>query len=364
MKFENRCITDLQPYKLASHKIWEGIDISKVLKLDWNEATIPPSPLVEKRLATLLNGSIFQYYPDVNNQKLIQLLAEYCAVAPDNVQYFGSSDYAQEYIVKTFLTSGDKVLILSPTYENFRVTCASVGADVHTFYYQGNDYAFDSSGFSERLNELSPKIAYICNPNNPTGTVIELEVIKDLIEAHPETLFLVDEAYYEFSGVSCARLSTEYENLLVTRTFSKAFALANFRIGYIISNSTNIASLNKVRNAKNVSSFSQEAAICALSDVSYMKKYVDEVNIAKTDFAEKLSVIFPNISIVVGHGNFILLKFHDELDKDYFVGVLARNDIYTRDLSHVLGLENCVRITIGLSCQMTRVVEVIATSYK
>ena len=142
MKFENTFIKNLSPYKLASHKVWENIGFDNILKLDWNEATIPPSPLVRNNLKDLVEQPIFNLYPDVANSNLLNSLASYCQTSKWNVQYFGSSDYAQEYIIKCFLKDGDTALMLGPTYDNFRITCESVGAEV-VFHYYEKDFEFN-----------------------------------------------------------------------------------------------------------------------------------------------------------------------------------------------------------------------------
>ena len=104
----------------------------------------------------------------------------------------------------------------------------------------------------------------------------------------PDTLFLLDEAYYEFSGVTCKDLVTKYDNILISRTMSKTFALANFRVGYLIASKENVQFVNRIRNPKNLTSFAQEAACGVLSDVQYMWNYVTEVHEAMKDFTEDM----------------------------------------------------------------------------
>lgn len=367
MKFENKCIENLTPYKLASHRIWEGVDITKVLKLDWNEATVPPTPLVGEKMAEILSNPMYNYYPDVANRNLIKAISDYSNVNDNNVQYFGSSDYAQEYITKCYLSVGDTVLILAPTYENFRVTCQSMGAKVITCSYEydkHNGYVFNIDSYMKSLNEVKPKIAYICNPNNPTGTYIESSIIEQIIKEFADVFFIIDEAYFEFSDGGSSELVKNNENILITRTFSKAFALANFRVGYAISHQKNIDIINKVRNAKNINTFSQEAAIAALKDLAYTQDYVKSVLSSKEWFIKKLSenTKLP-INIYDGQGNFVLIRFKDELEKDLFIGILAKYYIYIRDLSHVTSLNNCVRITVGTKVQMRTVLSVIDTEW-
>lgn len=145
----------------------------------------------------------FRHYPDVNNQRLLKAIAEYIELDDSHVQYFASSDSAHEYIARCFLEAKDTVLILGPTYDNFRLACEAMGASVRYHYYSEN-FSFDQKSYTSDIDLLKPKMAYICNPNNPTGTFISPNVIEELILNYPGTMFVVDEVYcYEFAGETC-----------------------------------------------------------------------------------------------------------------------------------------------------------------
>lgn len=353
MKFANRNIKTLKPYKLASHKIWEVANQNDVLKLDWNESTVPPSPKVIKAITELVVSKGLQFYPDVNNKELVTAISRYCNVLEGNVQYFSSSDSAHEYISRCFLAENDVVTMLSPTYDNFRLVCESLGAKVN--HYNRRD-EFNIIDLKNVIESNGSKLVYICNPNNPTGELISEGEIESLICSLPEVMFLVDEAYFEFSSISCSNLVLNNKNLIITRTFSKAFALANLRIGYIISSEKNIEVLNRIRNAKNISSVAQVAAIAALSDIDYMQSYVNEVKKAKLKFEMFLSAAFLNdAKVFKGHGNFILVRFKEDEMARNLVNHLENNNIFIRNLSHVNTLESCLRFTIGTTLQMEKV---------
>lgn len=354
MALEKKQITNLQPYKVASHKIWDVSpeERSNILKLDWNEATIPPSPLVHQRILGLLeNPNFYQLYPATHSVELHDKLSSYANVNKDNLQYFPSSDSLHEYISTVFLGVNDTVLLLGPTYDNFRLTCEARGAKTE-YFNLSESFEFDAVAFEKRISELNPNLVYICNPNNPTGNIIRANIIEGFILKFPDIMFLIDEAYFEFSGESTKDLVTKYENLLVTRTLSKAFALANFRIGYLISSQTNIMNISKVRNPKNFTTFSQEATIAALSDVPYTMKYVDEVNIAKVNFFDFLIHINRGVKPIKSEGNFMLMQFDSEEIKLKFVQFMEEQNIFLRNLTHSPLLLNCLRITIGTEEQM------------
>lgn len=366
MRYVNKFLRNLAPYKVASHKIWDVPDDerSKILKLDWNEATIPPSPLVQERLSHLINNHpSFNLYPSSYNEELHNLFSEYAGVPKENLQYFASSDVLHEYIVRVFVTVGDPVLILGPTYDNFRLTCEAQGGKAYYSEFS-SDFKLSEETFENDIRKSNPSLVYICNPNNPTGNLISLDYIKYLLETYTETLFLIDEAYFEFTGITAKDLIFRFENLLISRTMSKAFALASFRIGYLLSCAENISTISKVRNPKNFTTYAQVAAIAALNDLQYMKDYVREVNLAKIQFINFILTMTPYLESFNSNGNFLLIRVSKHTDKKCLLADLETNNIFVRDLTHSNLLKDCFRITIGTREQMSRVEDVIRKYFK
>jgi len=361
MKFINKYLRNIKAYKVASHKIWDVSqeERKKILKLDWNEATIPPSPRVKKALEELVKDEhIYNLYPSAHNPKLLELLSDYTRAPEENIQYFASSDTLHEYLVRMYVGVGDPILILGPTYDNFRLTCESQGGVVQYFNYSAN-FELDKEGFRNKIDLASPSLIYICNPNNPTGNLLEEDYLKGLLIDYPDTIIVIDEAYYEFSGFSMSEYVKEIGNLFVTRTFSKAFALANFRAGYLISHSENIRQISKIRNPKNFNTFTQVAVIAALEDVNYMKSYVEEVNNTKIFFANELDGLPMVKQVYPGFGNYILINFKDVETKESVFNNLCKQNIFVRNLSHSKLLASTLRITVGTKEQMIRVLDVI-----
>lgn len=366
MRFPNKYLRNLKPYKLASHKIWsvEPSERENILKLDWNEATEPPSPLVQESIQKLIaEPSFFNLYPTTYNEQLLTLLSQYAGVPKDNVQYFASSDALHEYICKVYISVGDPVMILGPSYDNFRLTCQANGAEVFYSNYK-EDFTFDTATFERDIQEKEPAVVYICNPNNPTGNRHSKEYIEHLLKVFPDTLFLIDEAYFEFSGKTVKDLVLDYDNVLISRTMSKAFALANFRVGYLIASSDNVQFVNRIRNPKNVSTIAQTAAIAALSDVAYMQNYVREVLKGKEFFIKATEKYADYFTVYKGYGNFLLLKFPTYEKKMLLIDHLAANNIFVRDTMQAPMVYNCFRITCGTISQMKRVCDAIKAYYE
>ena len=127
MKFLNSFINQLKPYQVASHKVWEvsNSERNEMLKLDWNEGSIPPSPRVKEALVRLMDDeSLYRLYPPTYSDRLMQLLCDYTGLLNANIQYFGSSDRLQEYVSRAVLDKGDGVFMIGPTYDNFRLSAA------------------------------------------------------------------------------------------------------------------------------------------------------------------------------------------------------------------------------------------------
>ena len=312
------------------------------------------------------DANFYNYYPAVNNDELLKLLSEYTALPVQNIQYFASSDSLHEYIAKLYITVGDPVLIMGPSYDNFRLTAEICGGNI--FYYDiGNDFIAgkNEEGFLEMINSVDPSMVYICNPNNPTGTQQSMSYIKKLLDSYPDVLFLIDEAYAEFSNISAKEYVLEYENILISRTMSKAFAMANFRFGYLLASENNINYISRIRNPKNITTFAQVAAIGALSDLSYMRRYVKEVNEARAYFIRESKQYEKYFVCNNGGGNFVLVVCRDNKIKMEIIRTLEENNIYVRNLSQTDFLRTyCIRITIGRKDQMDRVLAVFKDYFK
>lgn len=365
MNGPNKYIVDLKPYSLASHKIWSvpASKRSEILKLDWNESTLSPSPKVKERLLELLSEpDFFNLYPTTRNTRLLDALSKYIGIDRDFLQYFGSSDSLHEYICKVFLESNDTVLIVGPSYDNFRLTCQANGARVLYFKYK-SDFTFDYDKFEECISLVEPAMVYICNPNNPTGNLHSVEYIESILVKFPNLIFLIDEAYAEFSGLSAKDLVLKYDNLLISRTMSKAFSLANFRVGYLISAKKNIELINKIRNPKNLSTIAQEAAIAAVEDADFMRSQVAAILEGREYFRKNAVRFSERFRVIPSHGNYLLVQFNSYQEKMDLIEHLSVNDIFVRDTMQDAIVQCCFRITAGTVEQMKRVLDVITEYY-
>lgn len=350
----NHAIMDLKPYSPTPHKIWELKNTSEILKLDWNEASISPSPKVAENLAEFLQNGHLNWYPNTKNLALYEALVHYTGLKCENIELFASSDCAHEFILSVFLNVNDKIAIITPTYDNFRARAQGVGVKTLNFALN-NDFTLDFEALRKFLAQNAPKSCYICNPNNPTGKIYPQNELLKIISEFKNMIFIIDEAYFEFCGQSLARFIPECKNLIITRTFSKAFGLASFRVGYVLSSAQNIAFLNKLRNSKSLTQFAQIAALSALSDISYMQNFVREVKLARENFSRDLKNL--GLKFYESKANFILLESERNLAQE-----LEMRGIFIRDYNHII--KNHYRISIGTRSQMSRVGENLREIYE
>lgn len=348
----NKFIQTLKPYVPIAHKIWEIPQQDSIIKLDWNESTLPPSPKVFSALQHALQNDNLHWYPNTKNHKLLSLLSAYTKLPSEYIEIFASSDCSHEFILQVFGEAGKSVCIIAPTYDNFRSSAQGRGLEA-IFFYTDDMGNIDWVALDSFLESKQPNMLYLCNPNNPTGTLHDISALQNLMNKYENILFIIDEAYYEFCGVSVAQSVLDMTNLIITRTFSKAFGLASFRIGYCLSTPENIAAINRLRNAKNIAHFSQVAAIAALENVAHMQAYVKAVQEAREEFMIALDSM-QGFRAYPSQANFIFLQY---IRVDELRQFLESRNIFIRDYTHILP-DHC-RISIGTREQMRRVAESI-----
>ena len=227
----NKRILKTKPYVVSNRS-----NKTELKKLDWNECNIPLS----NEIQTIFNKTIKQInlteYPPINNPKLIKMLADYCNVSKESIEIFNGSDSALEYIFSCFVDYDTSVLIYEPNYTQIDNL---ISLQTDKVYRPRIKNILTKPEYD--LSEIErADVIYISNPNNPTGFALEPSAIEELVSREPSKLFIIDEAYYEFYGKSCCYLTQQFDNIIITRTFSKAFSLASVRLGYICTNKRNI----------------------------------------------------------------------------------------------------------------------------
>src|SRR3989344_5580791 len=321
----NRHIKDIQPYKIT-HSL-EKISKFKgrVFKLDWNESTIPPSQKVIKQIKQFLESkNHLNWYADPSSKDLQKEIAKYTGCSENQILITNGSDSAHELICNTYLEEGDEVIIPVPTYSNFLVWPKIHGANIIKTPYSIGQKC-DVNQIINKINQKT-KIIYLINPYICT---YDINSIRRIVEASKDSLVIIDEAYYEFYGKSCVNLVKEFDNIIITRSFSKALSIAGLRLGYILANKNIIENLSKTHNFKSVNTLAQIAGKAILKDTNFVKNYSREVNKSSDFLAKELPKI--NFDVVQTNAGFILFK-HKTIKKEKVKSILEKIGIFVRDL--------------------------------
>lgn len=337
-------ILNIEPYRIEEQDIWRDKKVK--LKLDLNEGIFRIDKIEECMMNYIKSGK-YTFYPDVEAYEIRKALSKFHKIDINDISVFNGSDEALDIISRCYLNHKEAVLIRNPEYSNFEVFARSTGAKVK-YYYDKDPFVFDKYNLLNQLNKIKPKLFYLSNPNNPTGILVEKDIIIELITIYHEILFIIDEAYVHFAykdinGMdSILRESSKLDNVVIVRTFSKLFSLAGLRIGYIVSNNKNIQIVNKIRKGKNVSMLSQKAAKIAIENWQEFTKYRDNIELGRQHLINNLN-LFNRIKAYKSNTNFICIKVNNPKD---FIGKLKEKGIYIRDRSHFSQLNNIVRITV------------------
>jgi histidinol-phosphate aminotransferase len=352
MKY-NENLDRIDVYKNSYRDEIYDLHQTKYHKLDWNEAATIPSPYVRDALLDCINSKNFNFYPDTQAKKLRTKLAVYNDVPQSSITVYNGSDSALKNIFDAFLTKGSKVFVLGPTYTQINTFILSNGAEIHTHIPEDIWNVNTHNELFLPLNQndgVKFDVVYLNNPNNPTGVLYSVNKIRSTARSHPKTLFVIDEAYYDFCHVTSKDLAIELSNVVVVRTFSKAFGLAGLRLGYSIASEYINSLLLKIRNGKEVNHLAQVAGVAVLDDIEYIEKGIRSVVTLRNWFCESLAKI--GIEVYNTHGNYVVIKHkkHKEILDKFF-----SSNVLVRDRSTLPQMEDCIRITVGGGKQMEMV---------
>lgn len=320
------------------------------LRMDFNENTVGCAPHIAQFLRDRITESQLSVYPDYGGVR--EALAPYFGVEPNQILLTNGTDEAIQVLINTYVDDGDEVLILRPSYAMYRFYAEVAGASIQEIEYRLPDLAFP---IEELLAAITPKTKAIlvASPNNPTGTGLSLADIERLIARAPHAAVLIDEAYFEFSGITAMPYIKASSNLFVSRTFSKVFGMAAMRIGCLFSQAKNIEYLHKAQSPYSVNALAALAAAEAVRDTTYVETYVKEVLAAKQLLYAGLTEL--GIRYTPSAGNFVLGYFGERAIE--VRDALKGQAILVRDRSYEI--PGGVRITVGTIAQTTRVLEAL-----
>jgi histidinol-phosphate aminotransferase len=317
----------------------------EALRLDFNENTFAPSPRVLEQLRKITSEGLTKY-PE--REPAESIVAAHFNLQPNQVLLTNGVDEAIHLMCLAFLEADDEALICTPSFFMYDVSVQLMTP--HLRHVQADaTLAFPFERFMAAINEKT-KLIIVASPNNPTGTIVPREQLLAIAAAAPHAVLMVDEAYFHFHGETTLGDIPEIPNLIVARTFSKAYGLANLRLGMLAGNADLLRYLRKVSSPYNVNGIALACLPAALEDEAYLRWYVDQVQNGRDRMVAGLRAL--GVPFFESHANFILMNIgpkHAELVK-----AMREHSVLLRDRSADPGCDGFVRITIGVEEHVTR----------
>jgi len=320
------------------------------LRLDFNENTLACSPKVREALTAITTGALTRY-PE--REPVEAIVAAQLGLKPEQVSLTNGVDEAIHVLFEAFLDSGDELLLPVPTYTMYEVYVSATDARAVTVQ-AADDLLFP---FEQLIAAITPrtKIIAVANPNSPSGSIATREQLLEIARLAPHAILLVDEAYYHFYGQTVMDMVGVVPNLMVARTFSKAYGLAGLRLGLLAGPAELMRWVRCVLSPYSVNSMALACLPAALKDTDYLDWYVGEVLAARGEFETVLDAV--GVRRWPSCANFVLVDIgarHAE-----FVRLMREAGVLVRDRSSDPGCDGRVRITIGTQEQMRGAAEAL-----
>lgn len=316
----------------------------KKVKLGLNESSLDPLSIVGSQFQRRMGDIPLNRYFNSVTAELYDKLADYAGVKKENLAFGNGADEMLYYIFTAVRESGQSFAAsLAPTYFDYRSYCGAVGLGIRFLSLEKN-FDFDLEKFIDLADDTNCRLIIICNPNNPTGNLFSDQKIISLIKENPNRLILIDETYFEFSGKTFAGMIDEYPNLVIVRSFSKAFSAAGLRFGYVISQPQNIIELTKVIPIFHLNLMTQALAASILDRKNQFLDFVWQIQKNKKIVQKELEEI-TELKVHSSATNFLTFSAGSQTEELF--SYLAENDIAIRPVWHHPILNQHLRVTIS-----------------
>ena len=323
------------------------------LRLDFNENTFAASPKVIQRLRQTTAEGLTKY-PE--REGVEKVTAAHFGLQANQVLLTNGVDEAIHLVCAAFLEEDDEVIVCTPTFFMYEVSAGMMTAHVKKVQADAS-LEFPFERFLAAIT-LRTKLVVVCSPNNPTGAVVSREHLLAICAAAPQAVVMVDEAYYHFFGESLFADVGKVPNLLVARTFSKAYGLASLRIGLLTGDAELMKYVRKVSSPYNINGVALDCLPVALADDAYVAWYAEQVRVGLGRMMDGVRAL--GVEFFPSHANFVLMKIgpkHADLVK-----AMRARGVLLRDRSTDPGCDGYVRITIGVEEHVTRGLEAMKES--
>lgn len=327
---------------------------SEILRLNANENFFVPLDLLRALLKEIAEEIDPRMYPQDERHMLEEALGGYLKVSPEQIVVGAGGDQLIELISYAFLKKGDEVLSVTPTFSIYGRVTRVMGVKYLSVPLRA-DFSLD---VEKMLSSTSPrtKILFLCSPNNPTANLFEPEEVLRLIEGFGG-LVILDEAYAEFAQYSMTNLAEKFQNLVVLRTFSKAFGLAGLRLGYAVSNREMASTLNEGFQMP------YPTSLVALKMGIKLLERLDIVNRTIVDLKKERNRLIKELNEIDGveafdsETNFVLIGLDRSSDEVY--GRLLKRGVIVRNIGRVLSIKDCLRVAVAPPAMTDRFLEIL-----
>lgn len=322
------------------------------LRLDFNEHTVGPSPRVLERLAAVTAEDL-ALYPDESAARAA--VARHFAFEHDvDFVLTSGADEAIRLVCDSYVQHGERVALLDPGYAMYRFYATLAGAETRPVDVEP-DLAFPTARMRAEIAR-GVRLVILGDPHNPTGASVPAGFVSEAARSHPETVFLIDEAYAEFAGRSSLPLLSQISNLLVARTFSKAYGLAGLRIGVLAGRRETVAWLARMRSPYAVNALALLAVEAALDDPAWASAYAAEVRVSRQELRKGLTRL--GVESHPSEANFVIARFGDAAP--LIRRRLRDRGVLVRDRSGHPLLQGTLRIGVGTREDTARLLQALA----
>lgn len=317
----------------------------EMVKLNTNEAPYPAAPEVTAAILAETEKALFNKYPDPASTILSSAIAARLGVSAEEVVCGNGSDESLRLLVHAFTRpgAGDRIAMCNPTYSLYRTLADMFGVEIENHVAEAPQYSLPDSFVG-----TNAKILFLPNPNPPIGTYYENADLECLAAADPDRLVVIDEAYVDFAPGDAVAVYRKYNNVVLTRTFSKSYSLAGLRAGFLVARPELTSSLNKIKDSYNISRLTQVAALAAWDAREYHQDMIDRIREDREFLAVELTK--RGFTVAKSHGNFLFAR-KGGAKKLYWT--LKERKVLVRYFD-VPGLEDGLRITIGTRSELEK----------
>jgi len=320
------------------------------VKINQNENPYDLPESLKQRVVEQALARPWSRYPDFDPRELLEKLAAFSGWRSDGILAGNGSNELIQALLLVSVGPGTRVIVPEPTFTLYALLTRILGGELIPASL-GPQFEYQAQDLAQLRRELGAGVTIVCSPNNPTGSVLELDDLARLCE-QGDGLVVVDEAYHEFSGQTAVGLLAQHPNLVVLRTFSKAMGMAGLRVGYLLAAPELVREVNKARLPYNLNFFSQAAALAALANWGSLRQRVEGLIAAREDLLHRLYRI-PGVRPYPSRANFILFELPDDDPRQVF-DALYRRGVLVRDVTSYPRLSRCLRVSVGSSDENER----------